>query len=518
MRQKVPSGIDWSEGVPLSRYVVYDRIASGGTASVHLGRLAGVGGFARIVAIKKLHEHVATDPKFVAMLLDEARLLSSVRHPNVVTTQDIVEDGTIIALVMDYVAGVPLFDAMKALAERGEPIPTPIALALAVHTLQGLDAAHEAVDGAGKKLEIVHRDVSPQNILVGTDGLARIIDFGIAQGAERLQTTQAGEVKGKVAYMAPEQLNGERIDRRSDIFAVGVVLWEMLTSKRLFFEKTEGHTVTNVLHKKVEPPIHAGFATTALNSVVLRSLDRDPNVRFQTCADMADALEESMAIAKPREVAAWIERVDPARLAERRAMVRRIESLAIEAPQPSSQRISRLLAAVSETERFPPRSPPKPVAPAKPAPPPARTEPPTVRPQIRKVRTSSDSAITNIRIGSKGEIDEIRRLYEAGNVAAALVRAETVRVEERLAPSSIPRVNLSLTELLKLPLDHRAGFMLTRVDGATDVESILNVAGMPHGEAIEVLDKLLTVGAVSIVGDRGVDPSDDVTLPPNRKR
>jgi len=531
MREKVGSGIDWSEGVPFGRYVIHDRIASGGTASVHLARLGGAGGFSRVVAIKKLHEHVASDPKFVIMLLDEARLVASLRHPNVVPTLEIVEEGESIALVMEYVAGLPLSDIVKLLAARNEPIPTATAITIAAHVLHGLDAAHEAVDASGRKLHIVHRDVSPQNVLVGTDGLARIVDFGIAQASHRLQTTQAGEVKGKVAYMAPEQLNGDAVDRRSDIFAVGVVLWEMLTSQRLFYERSEGQTVSNVLHKKVAPPVSAGFASSALNQIVLRALERDPDRRYASCADMADALEDTMSLVKPRELGAWVERTESPQLAERKAMVRRIEAQAAACPPPPSTRISRFLAAAAAEQplrvEVPPRVeparvevPPR-VEPPPPEPEPVTAPPPpladTVRPKIRKVRSSIDSAITHVRVGSKREIDEIRKLYEAGEIATALVRAETVRVEEQLTLTSVPQVNVSPGELLGLPLDHRAGFMLTRVDGASDVEAILNVAGMPETEAFELLEKLLTIGVLSITGDTAPHEGDDATLPPRAR-
>jgi serine/threonine protein kinase len=488
MRPKLPSSLNWSDGVPLGRYVVYDRIASGGTASVHIAKLAGVGGFSRTVALKMLHEHIASDPKHVAMLLDEARLLSCVRHPNVVGTTDILEQGDVVALVMEYVLGAPLVDVTAKLVERGESIPVPIALAIAVHVLQGLGAAHDGLDSTGKPLQLVHRDVSPHNILIGVDGLARIIDFGIAQGATRLQNTEHGEVKGKLAYMAPEQVLGEPIDRRTDIFAVGVVLWEMLASTRLFFEKSEGHTVTNVLQKKIPSPMSGGFATRALSDVVLRSLERDPDRRFRTCAEMCEALEETMAIAKPRELSAWLGTVEPDTLAERRELLRHIESLPLPNAAPTSPRLSRMLAAVQEPSPSPPR-----VAEDR-APIPSETSR-TVRRHI-----SSSDAITQVRVGSTREIDEIRKLYESGDVTGALQLAKTIRVAERLEPTSILRVHLTPDELKSLPLDHRAGFMLTRIDGVSDMDTVLSVAGMPASEAIEILERLLTIGAVSVVG------------------
>src|SRR5580704_13437939 len=188
------------------RYTIYGKIASGGMASVCFGRLLGGEGFARTVAIKRLHPHLAEDPEFRATLIDEARMAARIHHPNVVPTLDVVTADGELMLVMEYVRGESLARLLKIERARSRRVPLHIVSAIGSGSLNGLHAAHEATSDSGEPLGIVHRDVSPQNLLVGVDGLARVIDFGVAKAAGRLQTTSDGAIKGKVAYMAPEQL------------------------------------------------------------------------------------------------------------------------------------------------------------------------------------------------------------------------------------------------------------------------------------------------------------------------
>ena len=218
----------------IGRYALHGEIASGGMAVVHFGRLLGPVGFSRPVAIKRLHPQLAREPNVRAMFIDEARLASRIRHPNVVPTLDVVTDGGDLLLVMEYVHGESLQQLLRAVRKRGEPVPLRITLAVMTAVLHGLHAAHEATTETGQALNVVHRDVSPQNIMVGVDGVARVLDFGIARATVRLENTREGIVKGKLAYMAPEQLGGVVVDRRAAVYAATVVLWEMLTGKRLF--------------------------------------------------------------------------------------------------------------------------------------------------------------------------------------------------------------------------------------------------------------------------------------------
>jgi serine/threonine-protein kinase len=222
-------------------------------ATVHLGRLLGSVGFSRTVAIKRLHARYAKDPSFVAMLLDEARLAARVSHPNVVQTLDVVEERGELFVVMEYVRGETL-SRLQGLSRGGTRVPPSIAVAVLAGALHGLHAAHEAIDEHGAALGIVHRDVSPQNILVGLDGTPRMLDFGIAKAEGRQESTRDGEIKGKLPYMAPEQLTGGSIDRRVDTYAAAVVLWEALVGRRLFSGDSTQGTMVQVFEHRVEAP------------------------------------------------------------------------------------------------------------------------------------------------------------------------------------------------------------------------------------------------------------------------
>jgi serine/threonine protein kinase len=215
----------------IGRYALSEEIAHGGMATVHIGRLRGSAGFARTVAIKRPHPQYARDPEFVAMFVDEARLAARIHHPNVVSTLDVVAREGELFLVMEYVQGESLSRLVHLARQRRERVPEPMVASIVAGVLHGLHAAHEARGEGGELLGLVHRDVSPQNVLVGTDGVARVLDFGVAKAAGRIHTTRNGELKGKLAYMSPEQLCGE-VTRMTDVYAAGVVLWEALAGAR----------------------------------------------------------------------------------------------------------------------------------------------------------------------------------------------------------------------------------------------------------------------------------------------
>ena len=313
------------------RYALYGPIASGGMAAVHFGRLLGTGGFARTVAIKRLRGEFLDKPEVITTLLDEARLASRIRHPNVVPTLDMVAGEDEVFLVMDYVEGETLARLLGAAMDRGEPTNPRIATGIMTGVLYGLHAAHEATDERGEPLQIVHRDVSPQNVLVGADGLARLLDFGIAKGKGRLQTTRAGQLKGKVSYMSPEQILGDEPDRRSDVYAAAVVLWETLTGRRLF---PAGETVAQsydaipkILEADVDPPsVVAPEVPGELDAIVMRGLNRHRETRWETALDFAVALEEAVGVATARQVGEWVQRLAEATLADRAATVRELEA------------------------------------------------------------------------------------------------------------------------------------------------------------------------------------------------
>jgi eukaryotic-like serine/threonine-protein kinase len=311
----------------LGRYTIYGKIASGGMASVHFGRLRGGEGFARTVAIKRLHPHLAEDPEFRSTLIDEARMAARIHHPNVVPTLDVVSEDRELLVVMEYVYGESVSRLWRLELARGRRIPLPIVSAIAAGALQGLHAAHEAKNDRGLPLGLVHRDVSPQNILVGVDGLSRVIDFGVAKAAGRLQTTREGTVKGKVAYMAPEQIGSGHVTRRADVYAMGVVVWEMLTGKRLFQGDNEASIIVKVLAGGGEKPSrHAPNLPSELDALVMRALAPNADDRFATALEMAEALVRVVPPALSTEVGRWVEEVASDTLAERTARLAEIES------------------------------------------------------------------------------------------------------------------------------------------------------------------------------------------------
>lgn len=289
------------------RYAVYGAIASGGMATVHVGRIFGEAGFTRTVAIKRMHPHLAGQPEFVAMFVDEARLAARIRHPNVVPTLDVGAHEDELFLVMEYVDGLPLSALHKAARESGTLAPPEVAASIIVGLLRGLDAAHEARGDDGLPLGIVHRDVSPQNVLVGTDGVARVLDFGVAKALSHVHITQNSQLKGKLAYMAPEQVRGEGFDRRADVFGAAVVLWETLCGTKLFRAANEAAVVQAVQYQPIAFPSGInGAVPPALDAVIMRGLDRDPDQRFATAGEMADAIEHAIPLASARVVGEWV--------------------------------------------------------------------------------------------------------------------------------------------------------------------------------------------------------------------
>jgi serine/threonine-protein kinase len=315
------------EPLLIGRYALFDVIASGGMATVHVGRLLGPVGFARTVAIKRLHQEYARDPEFVSMFLDEARLAARIRHPNVVQTIDVVATKGELFLVMDFVQGESLARLCRIMSARGERIPVRVAVAILSGALQGLHAAHDAKDERGADLGIVHRDVSPQNILVGSDGLARVLDFGVAKAAGRMQTTKDGQVKGKLAYMAPEQVQALTITRTADVYSASVVAWETLVGERLFKGDSEASVLAKVLAGNVDPPsARCPELPRELDEVVMKGLARDPADRWASAREMALALEKRVTPASLPEVAEWFEPIVGPSLAERASLVARIET------------------------------------------------------------------------------------------------------------------------------------------------------------------------------------------------
>ena len=257
------------------------------------------------------------------MFLDEARLAARLHHPNVVATLD-VGSTEFLYLVMEYVEGDSLSGLLRRARERQTTVPLEVTIRVLIDTLAGLHAAHELRGADGQVLNLVHRDVSPQNILVGADGISRITDFGIAFAAARSTNTQEGKLKGKFSYMAPEQVRGEAATRRIDIFAAGIVLWEALAGRALFRRKDDVATINAVLREKVVPPSHiVRTVPQALDAIVLKALEINPDRRFATAEEFANALEQlKIDSVSPKVVAAYVDATLGTELAQRRETIR----------------------------------------------------------------------------------------------------------------------------------------------------------------------------------------------------
>ncbi len=345
------------QGRWLDRYELITEIASGGMATVFLARLQGAGGFQRLVAIKRLHTELAAEPEFVEMFLEEARIAAQIHHTHAVPILEIGSSARGYYLVMEYIEGVSLAQIAHRVAQSGLQVPRKISLRMILDALAGLHAAHELTDESGRPLGVVHRDVSPQNILVGVDGAARITDFGVARTTAQVADTKIGTLKGKVAYMAPEQIRQEPIDRRADLFAMGVILWEVLAGRPLFRADTKFDTIVRALNAPVPLLRDTVFGISdALDELSAKALSRPRNERFQTAVEMAEAIEQVAkgSIATSREVATFMVKLFSRELNDRRAGIRSwLEEVPVATP-PDEEELPaesvRIVAAPTEEE------------------------------------------------------------------------------------------------------------------------------------------------------------------------
>jgi serine/threonine protein kinase len=297
------------------RYELLGELATGGMATVYLGRMRRPMGFNRLVAIKCMHPQYAKDPSFASMFVDEARLTARLRHPNIVPTLDIVSDAGQLLIVMEYVEGESLAGLLTLVRDAGARIPVAVACAIIHDLLLGLHEAHESTDDDGSALAIIHRDVSPQNVMVGLDGLARVLDFGVAKARSRVHHSNQGEIKGKIPYMPPEQLFGESVDRRVDIYAAGVLLWESLVGQRLFEGSNEEALVRRIDAGDVPPPsTKVAGISPALDAIVMRATCKDAEGRFPTALAMAEAISGLVALPPRTEISSWIKRFASSRV------------------------------------------------------------------------------------------------------------------------------------------------------------------------------------------------------------
>lgn len=271
------------------RYRLIERIAQGGMAEIYLAEYQGDGGFSRFLAVKRILPEWTQDPQFTKMLQDEAKLLVNLQHQNIVQVFELGDDNGIFYISMEYVDGVDVRRLLNELRLRCEKLPPKFVYWMVSDVLRALAFAHSRVTNDGQPFGIVHRDISPQNILIARHGEVKVADFGIAKGRHRDEQTSAGQLKGKFAYMSPEQARGESIDSRSDLFSVGILFFEMLTGTRLF----DGDSDMDVLHKVQEVIIPDGWereVAPEVRAILRKCLRKNPGERFQTAEEMLTAL------------------------------------------------------------------------------------------------------------------------------------------------------------------------------------------------------------------------------------
>jgi serine/threonine-protein kinase len=325
-----PMPEDLQRGACLGRYQLLLRIGRGGMATVWVAReRAELASEQRLVAVKAILADLATDQEFSKMFVDEGRIIRMIRHPNVVDVFESSEHDGVGFIAMEWVEGDSLH-AIIAEAGKRRPIPPEMAVRIIADAAAGLHAAHELRDDQGNLLNVVHRDVSPHNILIGVDGAVKLVDFGVAKAMGRLsEVTSAGQLKGKFGYMSPEQAMAKKIDRRSDVFALGIVLFELTTGRRLFRGQHDAETLHMVVSGKIPRPtsIVAGYPP-ALEEIALKALQRDPAKRFQTAEEFQRTLDgylKSERVVVPRAgIANLLKKVIGERIEQRRKAIRTV--------------------------------------------------------------------------------------------------------------------------------------------------------------------------------------------------
>ena len=432
-------------GQRLGRYEIIGLLARGGMGAVYLARTAGAGGFSRLFAIKVMHAHLADEVEFVNMLVDEARVASRIHHPNAVAILDLAESPDGYYLVMDYVEGVTLTQVRSAKGLSDE-LKTRIGLRMILDALAGLHAAHELRDDEGTSLHIVHRDVSPHNVLVGSDGVGRITDFGIALATARIASSRPGMIKGKPQYMAPEQVLAGPVDRRADVFCAGIILWEFLSRGRLFRGDTEAATMMMVCNAPIVAPSTALPLPPGFDEVCLRALERDPEKRFPTARAFAEALSKVVSDADweitPHEVAEHVSTAFAEDLARRKALIRDRGRVVVEpVKEPSGNRRAPTLDSVAHDATVAQAAPPKETSASIPA------------IEVASARRPAEN--TTMRLSTEPAAPRARRpLVVAGAAAIACLVVGVWALTRPAAPVSPPAVAASLGRPATAPVSY----------------------------------------------------------------
>jgi hypothetical protein len=318
--------------IPFGKYYLLERINVGGMAEVFKAKAFGVEGFERLLAVKRILPNIAEDEEFITMFIDEAKIAVQLQHANIAQIFDLgkVDDSFFIAL--EYVHGRDLRSIFDRMRTKGEALPISLACYVIMQVCEGLDYAHNKRDGQGRELHLIHRDISPQNVLIGYEGEVKLIDFGIAKAAGKASTTQAGILKGKFGYMSPEQVRGLPIDKRSDIFAVGIVLYELLTGERLFVGETDFSTLEKVRNVEIVPPSsYNKKIPQELERLILKALARDPEDRYQNAIDLHDDLQSFLysvgEFFSRKDLAAWMKKSFAAEIEDENAKLEQFQQV-----------------------------------------------------------------------------------------------------------------------------------------------------------------------------------------------
>ncbi len=295
------TGLDDVEQTPpktlrVGKYELLSELGSGGMATVYLARLQREAGFERLVAVKRIHEHMSKEEKFRTMFLDEARIAARVQHPNVIQVTDFGVEEDAPYLVMEYINGENFAGVLRTCWKRGKPFPIPVAVRIVACACEGLHHAHDLKNAEGTPLDLVHRDVSPHNLMISYEGIVKLTDFGIAKAVDRVGLSRSGSLKGKITYMSPEQVLAQPLDRRSDVFALGTILFESTLGRRLFRAESEFETLQRIISAQVPFPtsIDPGYPKQ-LEAVIMRALAASPDDRYQTAREMQQDLEKYLA-------------------------------------------------------------------------------------------------------------------------------------------------------------------------------------------------------------------------------
>ncbi|MFZ5469909.1 MAG: serine/threonine protein kinase [Myxococcota bacterium] len=278
------------------KYQLLKKLATGGMAEVWLARETGIEGFNRLLVVKRILPHLADDPEFVQMFLNEAKIVARLNHPNIAQIYELGETGGLYFIAMEFVHGEDLGRVMRKAWSTGQWIARPLAIRIVASACEALYYAHSKVDEAGRPLRVVHRDISPQNILISFDGSVKVVDFGIAKAADQVSMTKSGAIKGKFAYMSPEQAAGKALDHRSDIFALGLVLYELLTGVRPLKRDSELGTLQAALACAIEKPSAVADVPPELDGVVMAALAKATDDRYRDARAFQMALEELLVL------------------------------------------------------------------------------------------------------------------------------------------------------------------------------------------------------------------------------